>query len=350
MPSNSAASFVIGSSLPSTQAVYYDRLAVRALFAHLGFQGLTAERQIPKNAGRVIQIYTYNLAPFTASVSASGIDVGGGVTDTPPPTATEGTVGTPITPTEASIQATLGQYVDYVNVSDFALAVDIGKPLEQLSEMLGYRGALVTDTLIQQGYDAAVSTDSTASIQLGDGTFVTRAVLQTAVSTIRGKNGRPFPGGRHRGIMHPYILGDIANDLTANGALDTEKYTREGQKWIEAGLAEDNEIIPLAGIDFVMSTNVPLVANLPISGKSSYATYITADEMMFSVALGGFEDVPDESNFKANIYQFAPNAFDPGGEIGGAVSYNYKFVVTPRPAGAGTVLPFRRILSETAVA
>jgi len=51
-----------------------------------------------------------------------------------------------------------------------------------------------------------------------------------------------------------------------------------------------------AGIDFVMSTNVPLIANLPSSGKSSYATYITADETMFSIALGGFEDVPDESN------------------------------------------------------
>lgn len=75
--------------------------------------------------------------------------------------------------------------------------------------------------------------------------------------------------------------------------LDTEKYTREGQKWIEAGLAEDNEIIPIAGVDFVMSTNVPLVANLPNSGKSSYATYISADEMMFSIALGGFEDVPN---------------------------------------------------------
>src|SRR5271154_1745261 len=54
--SNSSASFVIGSTLPSTQAVFYDRLAVRALFAHLGFQGLTAERQIPKNAGRTTQI------------------------------------------------------------------------------------------------------------------------------------------------------------------------------------------------------------------------------------------------------------------------------------------------------
>jgi hypothetical protein len=32
---------------------------------------------------------------------------------------------------------------------------------------------------------------------------------------------------------------------------------------------------------------------------------------MFSIALGGFEDVPDESNFKANIYEFTPTAFDP---------------------------------------
>jgi len=292
MPSNSSASFVIGSSLPSTQAVYYDRLAVRALFAHLGFQGLTAERQIPKNAGRTTQIYTYNLSPFTANVSAAASDVGGSPLDVAPSTAVEGTVGTPITPTEASIQAVLGQYVDYVNVSDFALAVDIGKPLEQLSEMLGYRGALVVDTLIQQGFDAAVSTDSTASVQLADGSYVTRAVINTAVATIRGKNGRPFSGGRMRGIMHPYILSDVANDLTHNGVYDTERYTREGQKWIEAGLAEDNEIIPVEGVDFVMSTNVPLVANLPASGKSSWATYITADETMFSIALGGFEDVP----------------------------------------------------------
>ena len=97
--------------------------------------------------------------------------------------------------------------------------------------------------------------------------------------------------------MHPYISSDVANDLTHNGVLDTEKYTREGQKWIEAGLAEDNEIIPIAGVDFVTSTNVPFVANLPSSGKSSYATYISADETMFSIALGGFEDVPDEIKF-----------------------------------------------------
>ena len=58
----------------------------------------------------------------------------------------------------------------------------------------------MVDTLIQQGFDAAVSTDSTCSIQLADGSYVTRAVLNTAVATIRGKNGRPFAGGRMRGI------------------------------------------------------------------------------------------------------------------------------------------------------
>ena len=121
----------------------------------------------------------------------------------------------------------------------------------------------------------------------------------------------------------PYILSDMANDKTINGVLDVEKRTERGQKWIEEGLVEDNEIIPVEGVDFVMSTNVPLVSGAPVSGKSSWATYITADEMMFSIALGGFEDVPDESNFKANIYEFTPTAFDPGGEIGGAVSYNF---------------------------
>jgi hypothetical protein len=102
--------------------------------------------------------------------------------------------------------------------------------------MLGYRGALVVDTLIQQGFDAATSTDSTASYQVPDGSYMTRAILNTAVATIRGKNGRPFTGGRMRGIMHPYILNDVANDTTVNGVLDSEKFTREGQKWIEAGL------------------------------------------------------------------------------------------------------------------
>lgn len=177
--------------------------------------------------------------------------------------------------------------------------------------MLGYRGALVVDTLIQQGFDSAVSTDATCSIQLPDGSFMSRAAINTSVATIRGKNGRPFAGGKMRGIMHPYILSDMANDKTINGVIDTEKRTERGQKWIEEGLVEDNEIIPVEGVDFVMSTNVPLVSGLPVSGKSSWATYITADEMLFSIALGGFEDVPDESNFKANIYEFTPTAFDP---------------------------------------
>lgn len=111
--------------------------------------------------------------------------------------------------------------------------------------------------------------------------------------------------------MHPYALADLANEAaTSNGILTIERYTERGQKWIESGLAEDNEIVPVAGIDFVMSTNVPLVSNKPTTGKSSWETYVTADECFFSIALGGFDDVPDESNFRANIYSFAPTAFN----------------------------------------
>src|ERR1700723_3327638 len=110
--SNSSASFVIGSGLPSTQAVYYDRLAVKALFAHLGFQDLTAERSIPMKSGKTTQIFTPNLSPYNS--------VGASAADTPPSQATEGTVGTPLVPAESKITAVLGQYVDYTNISDFA--------------------------------------------------------------------------------------------------------------------------------------------------------------------------------------------------------------------------------------
>lgn len=51
---------------------------------------------------RTIQKHNDNLAPFTAGVTAGNT----------PPQATEGTVGTPITPTQASINVTLGQYAD----------------------------------------------------------------------------------------------------------------------------------------------------------------------------------------------------------------------------------------------
>lgn len=88
------------------------------------------------------------------------------------------------------------------------------------------------DTLIQQAFDAAVSTDATCSVQLPDGSFMSRAALNTSVATIRGKNGRPFAGGKMRGIMHPYVLSDLANDKTVNGVLDVEKRTDRGQKWI----------------------------------------------------------------------------------------------------------------------
>ena len=129
----------------------------------------------------------------------------------------------------------------------------------------------------------------------------------------------------------PYILSDMANDKTINGVLDVEKRTERGQKWIEEGLVEDNEIIPVEGVDFVMSTNVPLVSGAPVSGKSSWATYITADETMFSIALGGFprnnscgaEPLTREGKMRISLYRGTPNpkgqsrancvSFDTGG-------------------------------------
>ena len=69
-----------------------------------------------------------------------------------------------------------------------------------------------------------------------------------------------------RGIMHPYILSDIANDTTINGTLDVEKRTERGQKWIEEGLVEDNDIIPIEGVDQKVHVKLSLIKLNPATG------------------------------------------------------------------------------------
>ena len=75
------------------------------------------------------------------------------------------------------------------------------------------------------------------------------------------------------------VISQRANVLKRDASLEELEALVRGLRRITKSV-EDNDIIPIEGVDFVMSTNVPLVSGLPVSGKSSWATYITADEMI----------------------------------------------------------------------
>ena len=334
-----AASAVTNANLTNTQAVYYDSLAIDAFFANLGFHTLTTPRDLPLHRGKTIQLFSYALAPFISGVTAGN----------QPGTATEGTVGSGLVPTAPDVQAVIGQYVDYITVSDLALDVAIDPMLENLNKMMGYRGSLIVGSIAQMEFDAACSIDTTTVVDIADGSYLNASAIRNAAGSLFGRNVRPFADGKLHGIMSPYVAADLFNDTTYNGVTDILKRSVEGQKLIQEGWGEghDYEVIDFAGTQWISSTNVPLTSGVPITGKSAYSCYLAGLDAVFGVKLGG-SDVPEGRNFKAEIKTFAASAADPAGVIPGAVSFNLKYVCAPRPGTGSGSMGFKRIRVESA--
>jgi N4-gp56 family major capsid protein len=329
-----AASAVTNANLSNTVATYYDSVAVDALYANLAFQTLTTPRDLPLHKGKTIQLFTYPLTPFVSGVTAGSNPTQG----------TEGAVGNGLVPTAPSVQATIGQYFDYITVSDLALDAAIDPMLENLSKVMGYRAALVTDTIVQMELDAITTIDPSTTNDLADGTYMTAGVIRSAAASLFGRNVRPFDDGKLHGILHPFVAGDIFNDTTYNGITDILKRTEKGVELLQEGWGEaaNYEVLDFAGIKFVQSTNVPLTSGVPTTGKSAYSCYIAGKDAIFSIKLGG-QDVPEGQNFKAAVKQFESNQADPAGVIKGGVSFNFKYVAAPRPGtGSGSQAIWRR--------
>lgn len=88
-PANSAP-----SSLASINVIYNERKAVENLKATTPFLGMTKMKPLPVNSGTQIKFYSYAL--LGANTTA----------------VTEGTVGSPVTESQTSTTATIGQYAD----------------------------------------------------------------------------------------------------------------------------------------------------------------------------------------------------------------------------------------------
>ena len=334
------ASAVTNANLSNTQAVFYEAQAVEALYADLAMLTLTTPSTLPTRKGKTIQFFTYALAPVTSGVTAGNT----------PPQATEGAPGTGIVPTAPNVQAVIGQYADFITCSDLNLDVAIDDELTNLSQHLGYRGAMVIDTVTQLELDAAVVIDGSANIVVPDGSVTTASVVRAAVASLAGRSIRRFEDGFYHGLLHPFVLGDILNDANYNGLTDILKRSESGQKLLQEGMGQGDErpVVDFAGVRWVQSPNVPLTAGVPVTGKSAYSTYITGKDGIFSVKLGN-TDIANDRNFRAKVLKFTESAFDPAGVIAGGVSYNMKYVCAPRPGTGSGTQGVKRIQSESAI-
>ena len=317
---------VTSGQLPNLLATYYERKAIPNLKANTPFLGMAKQWPLPMKSGNNIQFYSYSLLPANTNQSA------------------EGTVGSPISESSTKINATVGQYSDYINASDLALDVAIDEPglLNNLSVELNYRLALTLNTLVQYTADSAVGVDGTVNIQLANGSYLTVNNIRSAAQQLVNINARPLYGdGYFGGIMSPLVARDVLNDTSINGLTDILKRGDATREKLLAPLSNE-DVIEFGGVKFKQTSTAPSVT---ISGNTYYNTYIFADDAMFAVFLGKNPE-NGERNYKLLIQESPANGStsDPSRMIGGWVSYNVKFTTCLRPGSSMTI---RRLQSET---
>lgn len=310
------------SNLPQSQVFHYDKNFIANLKPNTCFLRVCERRELPEMSGNQHVLFMYKA-------------LGGNINQ-----AAEGVVGAGITVNVVNNVSAIGQYADYVNLSDMARMTAIDPALENIQKELALRAGLSISTLIRNVADGLSAVDASVNaLNLAANVTFSRSTINSATTSLLGRNVLPFSQGTMAGIIHPFIVGDALNDTTAGSVTDLLKRTVEGQEKLSELPVPDGDDVPIldwAGVRFHASTMVTQTANYLASGKVALRTYIVGQNGLIAISLGKKEQAQlgdgDWRNLKLWMYKYdEPSVSDPSRMIGGSTAYNFKFTVTPPP-------------------
>ena len=282
---------------------YYNRSALDNLFANCIFDRACNEYTLPRNNGKTVQMFRYDLFGTNTTANAS-----------------EGTVGSQ-GPTVRSkiLLCSVAQYDDFVSTSDFNMTTSIDPALENYSRLLGIQAGLSVDTIIRTEFDNA---QASTAITL-TGTSLKRADLGIIRAKLAGRNVKPHPvaNGNYLVFVHPNITYDLTNDPTAGGWLDVNKTADPTSATLKK--MDFQGVIGMANGCKVVETT-----NGYVSGTTCRTYGFGADcaGIVKLAGAGPSTGNADPSNFKISMVRGGtPSIPDPTGVIGGIVSYKFYF-------------------------
>lgn len=308
---------------------YLTRKALDNLVTKCQFMKLCEKFTLPKNNGRTLRMYRYNLLGTNTTANTA-----------------EGTVGTGLSTVSSRVlDCGIGMFDDFISWSDLHEMTDVANTAQEYARLLSIRAAVSVDTLIRGAFDAEATNTAVTltgpSFQMKD--------LSLFRTKLQGVDVQPKDDGNFLVIMHPNITYDLQNDPTAGGLLDIAKYTNPDHAKLKK--MEDRGYITTAmGCRVIESTNT-------YSSGTTYRVYCGGERAAGVVNLGdtGPSDVVDPTSQRFNIKVWHSNGVDrtdPTNVIGGFVSYKYYFgtCILEGPAGIGGVYRFRTADAVTTVA
>ena len=309
--------------LQGLDRIFYVRKALDRLQKKFLFRKPCDPEDLPLHSGRTATWYRYN--NLTADTT----------------TATEGTVGTGGTINAQTLTATVSQFVNFISLSDFQVETYYEGLVAAASELLGYRAGLTVDTLSRLVFDNEQASVSQTAVA----TYLKAIDLRQIRHSFQGQDVQPFENGKFLAISHPYCTYDLVNDPNVLGYGDLTKYTDKSGGSLNS--APDRGLfVETAHCDVWESTNVKV-------SSSNYSTYVFGKGAAGCLNLAGKgpSNVVDPRNerFKIIVTNGSPGPWDPAGQIGATVAYNFKTVtfVKEGPAPIGGTYRYKILATPT---
>lgn len=306
-----------GNSPQAALTVRYNRNFIENLKAVLTKLRMCTRFPMPMHAGQVFR--DFMIQPLTANTTEQS----------------EGTVGSGISVTINYQDILLGQWADFLNLSDKVDDTTISDDLMNYEREMAYRLGLSVDDLVMAFFDYLRTLDSkTTNQDVTTGNFqLTKQQIEQAPFSLKGQNVKPMDKGYYCGSIHPFFVGDImALDNSNNSIVDILKHTPEGQMKLEelpdAEGGDEVGYISLFGCRWMESTNQTQTASYQSSSQTAVRTYLAGKDAAIAVKL----DRPDKTNIddgqpkNMTLWrgQYKPgNQADPAGVIGAGTSYNF---------------------------
>lgn len=327
------------SQLPQSLITFYDAKFIENLKLNTLFLMASEARPLPMYSGNKLELFMYQ--PFGANTSQ----------------VSEGTVGSGIVPTVLTNTSTIGQYADYISLSDLArdTALDNGA-LSSLRDEIAYRAALSLNTVHRNVVDQGFLIDSSVNaLNKAFNATITKQDFVNAIQSLQGRAVQPFDSatGQFVCLIHPFQVGDALNDTASGGITDIAKFggvtgseTHSELYELPGPEAETINVLNVSGGRFYPCQMVTQTANyLGHTGVTAFRSYYFGKNSTFRISLMEKEGAKIGDGQWRNIdvvLQKNPgtSAADPAGVIGGWTSYNLKYTAS---LGPDTTLRYRTI-------
>jgi hypothetical protein len=308
-----------GNTPQAALTTHYNKNFIENLKARTVHLRLCTRFPMPAHAGQIFR--NFMIQPLGANTTQ----------------APEGTVGAGIAVTINYQDYQLGQWADYLNISDKAFITSISDDLMNYEREMAYRLALTIDDLVMVYFDYLRTLDpktANGDVLTTPWHFTHQQLMQVPFS-LEGQNVLPMDRGYYCGKIHPFFIGDVLGvDNTNNSVVDILKHTPEGLLKLEelpnGPDGDEVNYFDLAGCRWLRSTNCTQSTTSPVAvaaAATSIRTYLAGKDAMVAIKL----DRPDRTQIDDGKYrnmtiwrgEYRPgNVADPAGVIGAGTSYN----------------------------